>query len=230
MEPNNRFTRWEQILLSIGLLGLNVWVWSMVRTAWVQRRENQVFESELRNLDDRPSPLASPGNVQTMPEAPPNGLVGRLSIPRLRLSAIVREGDGAGTLSVALGHIPGTALPGQPGNVCVAGHRDTLFRPLAEIHRDDTIVFETLAGTYQYRVENIHIVKPTDVAVLHATKTPELTLVTCYPFYYVGHAPERYIVKARMVPVIAMQHRAFTQQSFQIPKHHTGTLVAESSH
>lgn len=129
----------------------------------------------------------------------PNGLVGRLSIPRLHLSAMVREGTGEDTLMLALGHIPSTALPGEKGNVAVAGHRDRLFRGLRAIREKDVILFETLEGNYSYRVESTEIVKPEDVSVLKAGPDPELTLVTCYPFYYVGSAPNRFIVKARQV-------------------------------
>jgi LPXTG-site transpeptidase (sortase) family protein len=123
--------------------------------------------------------------------------LGRLVIPRLGVSAIVREGVGEDTLGVALGHIPGTALPGVDGNVGVAGHRDTLFRSLRKIRRDDVIEFETLNGTFRYQVEGTRIVTPKDVDVLAASSRPEMTLVTCYPFYYVGPAPDRFVVKAR---------------------------------
>jgi LPXTG-site transpeptidase (sortase) family protein len=103
-------------------------------------------------------------------------------------------------LSLALGHIPSTALPGQSGNVGVAGHRDTLFRALKEIRNKDLIRFETLAGNHVYQVDSTRIVKPEDVGVLKPGKTPELTLVTCYPFYFIGSAPERFIVSAHEVP------------------------------
>ena len=130
---------------------------------------------------------------------PRDGLIGRLVIPRLGLGAMVREGAGERTLALALGHIPGTALPGQNGNVGVAGHRDTLFRSLHSIEKNDRIEFQTLAGNYDYQVESVQVVKPEDVAVLAPGPYPELTLVTCYPFYYVGAAPDRFIVKARQV-------------------------------
>lgn len=130
---------------------------------------------------------------------PDRSLIGRLRIPRLRVSAMVREGVGESTLRVALGHIPGTALPGMPGNVGLAGHRDTLFRPLRQIRRDDLIRLETLRGTYNYRVENTEIVRPKNVSVLRLGDQPELTLVTCYPFYYVGAAPKRFVVQARQI-------------------------------
>jgi sortase A len=112
---------------------------------------------------------------------------------------MVREGDDDGTLDVALGHIPGTALPGQKGNVGVAGHRDTLFRRLAEIAKGDEIQLETKSSTYAYQVDDMAIVRPDTVSVLAPGRRDQLTLVTCYPFRYVGSAPERYIVKAHLV-------------------------------
>lgn len=114
---------------------------------------------------------------------------------------MVRQGVGEDTLRVALGHIPTTALPGESGNVGIAGHRDTLFRPLQKVRRNDLIVFETRSGKYVYRVQSTKVVGPKDVDVLEPKSSPELTLVTCYPFYYVGSAPERFIVEARQEPV-----------------------------
>lgn len=142
-----------------------------------------------------PLPATSP--------APHRSLIGRLRIPRLHVSAMVREGVGESTLRVALGHIPGTALPGTPGNVGLAGHRDTLFRPLRQIRRGDLIRLETLRGTYIYRVEKTEIVWPSNVSVLRFGDQAELTLVTCYPFYYVGAAPKRFVVQARQISATA---------------------------
>jgi sortase A len=128
-----------------------------------------------------------------------NALVGRITIPRLHLTAIVREGVGRDTLGFAVGHIPGTAFPGQNGNVAVAGHRDTLFLGLKGIQANDVVKFETLEGSYEYQVKSTEIVTPKDVSVLNPGKYDELTLVTCYPFSYIGPAPDRFIVKARQV-------------------------------
>lgn len=143
------------------------------------------------------SPAPKAPEFARRPQPPGNAVIGRLTIPRLQVSAMVREGVGEDTLRVALGHIPATALPGQTGNVGIAGHRDTLFRALRRIHKNDVILVQTLAGTYTYRVQTTKIVGPREVSVLDPTSSPELTLVTCYPFYYVGSAPERFIVKAR---------------------------------
>jgi sortase A len=208
--------------LVAGLLALSVWLGSNAATALFQGWQNWVFDHHLRGepatldqflaeekqrivglwgrlnpRDNVPSPV--PESLQVRPSVPDPGVIGRLTIPRLHLSAIVREGVGGNTLSVALGHIPGTALPGTPGNIGVAGHRDTLFRALREIRKDDRIRFESLAGTYVYRVEETEIVSPRNVGVLRVGPQSELTLVTCYPFYYVGAAPDRFIVRARQI-------------------------------
>lgn len=127
------------------------------------------------------------------------GLVGRIEIPRLGLSAIVAEGTDEATLRRAAGHIEHTALPGGPGNVGIAGHRDTLFRPLQNIRPDDVILLTTLQGAYRYRVVSLKIVPPTDVAVLNPDGTEILTLVTCHPFYFIGPAPNRFIVRAKRI-------------------------------
>jgi sortase A len=125
-------------------------------------------------------------------------------IPRLKITAIVSEGVGR-TLGLAVGHIPSTAMPGKPGNVGLAAHRDTLFRNLKNVRRDDEITLTTLQGKYVYRVLWFKIVDPTEISVLEPSAGEEtLTLVTCYPFYFVGHAPKRFIVRARKVMSVAL--------------------------
>jgi sortase A len=127
-------------------------------------------------------------------------LVGKIDIPRLSISAIVKEGVDQRTLDIAAGHIPQTALPGQMGNVGVAAHRDTLFRNLKDVRRDDRITLTTLDGEFIYRVASFRVVEPTDVSVLEPSPGERtLTLVTCYPFYFVGNAPRRFIVRAIQV-------------------------------
>jgi sortase A len=124
----------------------------------------------------------------------------RMAIPRLRIAAIVEEGIDNRTLNLAVGHIPYTALPGRPGNVGLAAHRDTLFRNLKDIRADDEITLTTLDREYAYRVAWFKVVNPSDVAVLEPTAGEEtLTLVTCYPFYFVGDAPKRFIVRAHRI-------------------------------
>ena len=109
---------------------------------------------------------------------------------------MVVEGAESEDLRRAVGHIPGTAFPGERGNVGIAGHRDTFFRPLRSIQRDDAITVSTLKGAFRYRVVSTKVVSPEDVQVLYPSGQDCLTLVTCFPFDYVGSAPKRFIVRA----------------------------------
>lgn len=127
-------------------------------------------------------------------------LLGRIEIQRLGLAAIVREGDDDATLGVAVGHVPGTALPGEGGNVVLAGHRDTFFRALRGIRRHDTIRISTLRRQDDYVVDSTEVVGPKETRVLESTRDERLTLVTCYPFGFVGRAPKRFIVRASLIP------------------------------
>jgi len=152
---------------------------------------------------NEPSPNEPPANESKDATAPAlRSVIGRLDIPRLKLSVMVREGADARTLSRAVGHIPGTALPGTLGNVGLAGHRDTFFRALRDIRENDAIEFETTNGTFHYVVKSTTIVAPRDISVLAASGGENLTLVTCYPFYYLGSAPKRFIVRAAQVATI----------------------------
>lgn len=125
-------------------------------------------------------------------------VVGRVEIPRIGVSAIVREGDDVKTLRRAVGHIPGTSLPGDAGNTGLAGHRDTFFRGLRNIQTGDQIMVTTPAGNARYRVRSTRVVDPSEVSVLAPTGGSTLTLVTCYPFNYIGAAPKRFIVRAEI--------------------------------
>jgi sortase A len=140
---------------------------------------------------------ALPHTVVVVPPRPGEP-IGRIEIPRLHLSAAILEGTAPKTLRVAAGHIKGTALPGTAGNICIAAHRDTLFRPLREVQSQDAIIITTTYGTFRYIADTVEIVSPTDVRVLRPTSDQELTLITCYPFTYVGPAPKRLVVHARL--------------------------------
>src|SRR6202453_1747358 len=137
--------------------------------------------------------------VERPAEPAPAGLVGRIAIRRVGISAVVAEGSDEATLSRAVGHVPGTGLPGEPGNVGLAGHRDTFFRALRNIRAGDLIVLTTPRGEFQYSVVSMKVVKPKALDVLDPTSEEILTLVTCYPFYFVGSAPNRFIVRAKRV-------------------------------
>jgi sortase A len=144
----------------------------------------------------RPRPPDAPAIEQVVPDG---GVIGRIEIGRLGLSAIIAEGDSPSLLGRAVGHVPDTAMPGESGNIVLTGHRDTFFRPLRKIQEGDVITLETKSGEYQYAVESTAIVPPTATEVLQSSSSEELTLITCYPFYYVGPAPNRFIVHARKV-------------------------------
>jgi sortase A len=135
-----------------------------------------------------------------VPRAVANGdVIGEMMIPRLELKTIVAQGESPKILRRAVGHVPGTAMPGQPGNVALAGHRDSFFRSLRGIQLGDAISIKTPDGEFEYQVESIAVVMPTDVQVLQPSPGNVLTLVTCFPFYYVGAAPKRFIVRARQI-------------------------------
>ena len=190
--------RLELVLLLTAVVTLG-WV---VREQVVASRDQADWalelESQLSAADETPNaPVAdSPKVARSHMEA--SGTLGRIEIPRLRLSVMTREGADAATLRRAVGHVPSTALPGQPGNSAFAGHRDTFFRKLRDVRQGDEIVFTTPEGRHRYIVSELRVVDPSDVSVLEPTPGPMLTLVTCYPFNYIGSAPERFIVRAHL--------------------------------
>ncbi len=214
--------RWTEIfLLAIGFICLG-WVGLQYAQSYLhQSYDNYALNQELRGripsvggyIDDMTTGItkqqgetespAMEGSQEPAPRTeapiPVRGLIGKIEIPRLKLSAVVREGVDNRTLSRAVGHVPQTALPGRPGNVGIAAHRDTFFRPVRGIRKGDLIRMVTPDGTYEYQVENTRVVLPTNVEVLKATPEPSITLVTCYPFNYIGSAPKRFIVRARQV-------------------------------
>lgn len=127
-------------------------------------------------------------------------VAGRLKIKRLGLSVVVVNGDDDKSLSLGAGLVPGTTPIGGAGNTVIAGHRDLAFRALRNVHAGDIVRLESAESkTYAYRVERTRIVNPDDVSVLESDGRPRLTMITCYPFYYTGDAPKRYIVDARMI-------------------------------
>lgn len=162
-----------------------------------QQRLERLLHDQPEATNENPAAIALPAFLRVIG---PDGLIGRLEIPRLGVSVMVVEGTGDPLLRRAAGHIAGTALPGEPGNVGIAAHRDTFFRPLRNIRGSDVITLTTGRATYRYRVVSTKIVSPADVAVLESDGTAVLTLVTCYPFYFIGAAPKRFIVRAEKLP------------------------------
>lgn len=193
-EPLRRVLKWAQRALFACAVLLLGYCGFALADAWIfQRRESRDFERQLR--DRRAAREGVPG----VPAVAADGMIGRLEIPRLLLSAVVVEGIDKTTLRRVVGHIPGTALPGEAGNVGLAGHRDTLFRPLKDLRIKDEIQFSTLSGDFKYEVESLTVVDPNNVGVLAPSHENVLTLVTCYPFFYIGAAPKRFVVRARQV-------------------------------
>ena len=191
----------ERLLLIIGIVCLGYFGYVSAETALYQAYETRELDAILASVPEAPPAASTPvGHVSPPRVEPASGsLLGRLEIPRLRVSAIVRAGSDARTLRLAIGHIGGTALPGERGNVGLAAHRDTFFRRLGEIRTDDEVRLVTREGTFTYRVEGTRVVTPQDVWVLDQTKDPALTLITCYPFRYIGSAPQRFIVRAQLI-------------------------------
>jgi sortase A len=151
---------------------------------------------------DRPElPVVIPSSApkSRVPVMGADGLIGRLEMARLNVSAVVQEGVDDKTLSRAIGHVPDTALPGQIGNFSVAAHRDTFFRGLRNVKVGDVVRMVTPGGNFVYSVEWTKIVRPENVEVLDPTDFPAITMVTCYPFNYVGSAPKRFIVRGRLM-------------------------------
>ncbi len=190
----HRILTWaSQVLFVAGCLALGFCALAYLDARLYQSYANWHF--------DRLPALARPSTLTPVPElrvlAAEGSPLSRMAIPRLDFSVMVSEGIQPHTLARAAGHIPGTAFPDEPGNVGIAGHRDTFFRKLSEIRRDDLITLTTPVGSYRYSVEWTRVVAPDDVAVLNPSRSAVLTLVTCYPFTYVGAAPKRFIVRAR---------------------------------
>ena len=136
----------------------------------------QILES--RRIDRA---LGLPGAAPSV-SVETGGVIGRIEVPRLGISAVIREGIDSGTLLLAVGHLPGSAQPGEEGNVVVGGHRDTFFRGLKSIRRNDTVRIVTRGGSFLYRVDQTVIVTPDHTELLDRTDHPTLTLITCYPF------------------------------------------------
>jgi sortase A len=186
-----RSLKWaEAVLVVIGLVSLG---WCALRIA-----DAQVAQYFARRL------LAPAPRVEPLPPSAPPALVrgqamAALSIPRLHLSAMVLHGSDDRTLRRGLGHIEDTAVPGQPGNVAIAGHRDSFFRPLKNVVVGDDVFLDTRRERLHYRVSSFRVVRSDDLSVLRPTPDATLTLVTCYPFGFIGRAPDRFIVRATRV-------------------------------
>ncbi len=167
--------------------------------------DSHVYQAvEMRKFNQADAVLPS------VPRILVNGdVIGEIQVPRLGLSVMVVEGNTRANLRRAVAHISNSPLPGELGNVALAGHRDTFFRPLRDIRVGDGITFKTSGRSFDYLVESIEVVAPDDLQVLDPTPGHDLTLLTCFPFYYVGPAPRRFVVRARQVDsMLGDQHAA----------------------
>src|SRR5688572_1617438 len=188
--------RWlERALLVLAIVCLGYYGYVSAETILYQAYENRELDA-LLTRDGTSPPAGGTAAVPARPLPARGATVGRIEIPRLGVSAIIKAGTDARTLQLAVGHIPGTALPGETGNIGLAAHRDTFFRRLRYIRPNDEIRLVTADGTFVFSVQRTRIVWPKDTWVLDATASPTLTLVTCYPFTYIGAAPQRFIVHA----------------------------------
>jgi sortase A len=179
-----------------GALALGWYAYLRVDALRVQRAASRLLDQQKMQHEQSVQTRSVPHAIVVVPPRPGEP-IGRLEIPRLNVSAMVLEGTTSKVLRVAAGHVTGTALPGAAGNVAIAAHRDTFFRALRDVRDKDLILVTTPYGTFRYVVEATEIVNPTDLEVLRRTHHPELTLVTCYPFIYIGAAPKRFVVHAQ---------------------------------
>lgn len=203
----------ERGLFAVGVVCLLIYAAACAHSAHTQAQQSRVFDAALDDLlaEGRAASLlaeehdvsewsaARVADFERSRNAPVSEALGRLEIPSAGVSVMVLDGTDDWTLNRAVGHIEGTAAPGEAGNVGIAGHRDGFFRGLRHVEVGDPLSLTTLDGVRHYEVVEISIVDPDDVAVLDPTREPSLTLVTCHPFYYVGDAPDRFIVHARQV-------------------------------
>lgn len=182
--------RWiERLLILVGCAALGVCAYIVIDMATAQASARRTMTA----LSHREA-----AGVSTMDASASQ--VWQLAIPRLGVSVMGEEGTDIGTLRRGAGHVPGTAPPGSSsGNVVIAAHRDTFFRPLRDIRVGDDVEMTTASGRLYYRVDSTEVVAPSDVAVLRGTGTPNLTLITCYPFAFIGSAPSRFIVHCSLV-------------------------------
>jgi sortase A len=188
-----RFLRWTQrILFLTGVLALGYVGFTLQDARLYQVSAKRSLESQIEVAKEQTA-------AQPQLAIKKGDVLGRIDIPRLGVSVAVLQGTNSRILRLGAGHIEGTPLPGEAGNSGIAGHRDTFFRELKDIRTNDEIQLQTATGVFHYEVDWAKIVAPDDVGVLSPSTESRLTLVTCYPFYLVGPAPKRFVVRAHQV-------------------------------
>jgi sortase A len=187
------FLRWTQRFffvagaLAISYVALTLLYAKLYQAVAGESLEKQIH-AQTQHTPGLPRAAAREGDV-----------LGRIEIPRLGVRVAILQGTTSRTLRLGVGHIDGTAFPGEPGNIGIAGHRDTYFRALKDIRERDEIQIQAPAGLSRYQVDRVQVVAPGDVAILTPSAGSAITLVTCYPFHYIGGAPERFIVRAHLL-------------------------------
>jgi sortase A len=213
------FLRWiRNVLFVVGVLALGYYGGVTLDTKIYQRHQTHRFQLAAKEaMSSRPVRVTSPGVARYVQAGSP---LGQIQIRKIGLAVMILEGTDQRTLRRAVGHIPETALPGEPGNVAIAGHRDTFFRNLRTLEKNDEIMVTTLDNTYHYLVDSSEVVEPTDIEVLKASDNATLTLVTCYPTWYVGPAPKRLIIHAHVedARAAADERRAVARAVPQAPE------------
>jgi sortase A len=189
-----RLLRWVECLFLISGAAALGWALFIVTDAYVVQR---IARATLESTPRVKTPLSTSSDAPSrLARGTP---LAELSIPRVGLSAVILHGSDARTLRLGLGHIENTPLPGESGNVAIAGHRDSFFRPLRNVRVGDDILLDTPEGRVHYRVSSFRVVNSHEVSVIGPTKDATLTLVTCYPFWFIGEAPDRFVVHATHV-------------------------------
>jgi sortase A len=197
------FVRWSRrLLFIIGILALAYVGCTLLEARLYQASAEQSLQTQIQQhkaTASAPLPAAC-ATGECLPEAKPvvkkGDVLGVMDIPRLGLTVAILQGTSSRTLRLGAGHIEGTPLPGEAGNSAIAGHRDTFFRDLKDIRPLDEIELQTATTLLRYEVDWVKIVDPDDLSVLAPSTESALTLVTCYPFYLVGPAPRRFVVRA----------------------------------
>jgi|RhiMetdeSRZDD1v2_1073273.scaffolds.fasta_scaffold300959_3 LPXTG-site transpeptidase (sortase) family protein len=229
----------ERVLFALGVLLVLFWLWSNWAAARFQAAASRQLESAMRIPEsEEPKTEDSVKADQTRTKASKvrrktsharraplarrevasTGLVGRISIPRLGITSVIAQGVDSKTLSQSVGHVPGTAYPGESGSVGLAGHRDGIFRKLSLIRPRDLIVVTTPDGEFAYRVDSTAVVPPERTDVLRARRDPSVILVTCFPFRWIGPAPNRFIVWAGSKSKVAAEAKPEARPSRRGPE------------
>jgi sortase A len=198
------------LLILVGAASVLVFAWAMLDGAYYQYSQKLQFETEVtdgslgvaKQISLPEARLQFETAFQFLPHLPKAErdplLIGKLESPRIGLSVMLREGVDDVTLRRAAGHVLSTALPGEPGNLVILGHRDTFFRNLRDLKQGDAMTVSTTRGRFIYEIESIQVVEPDSINLTAPTTESLATFITCFPFNYVGPAPRRFVARARL--------------------------------